>query len=280
MVENSKIEWTDHTWNPWVGCTKVSPACDHCYAEGWAKRSGQVKWGRERKRTSSENWRKPMRWNDMAAAVGENKFVFCSSLADIFDNQVPEEWRRDAFDVMMKTPNLVWLLLTKRPQNIIRFLSADLYNAKNIWLGVTVENQAEADRRLPALLSINGYFKRFVSCEPLLGPLDLNYVKSTFFGAFSALSGICIDDVQRFRKLDWVIAGGESGPGARSSQAHWFRNLRDDCVSADVNFFFKQWGEYAPHRSSSSYDTPMVRVGKKTAGRILDGREWSQRPQQ
>jgi protein gp37 len=180
VVENSKIEWTDHTFNPWVGCTKISPACANCYAEGWAKRTGHADlWTGERRRTSAENWRQPLKWNKEAAASGIRRKVFCASLADVFDNQVPVRWRDDLWHYIAMTPYLDWLLLTKRPQNIAKMLPTKAAGHPewgdgwpNVWLGTTVENQTEADRRIPDLLSTPAAV-RFLSCEPLLGPVDI-----------------------------------------------------------------------------------------------------------
>jgi protein gp37 len=156
VAENSKIEWTDHTFNPWVGCTKVSPACDHCYAEGWAKRTGQAGlWNGERRRTSTANWRLPYKWNNAAPLSGPRPRVFCASLADVFDNQAAPEWRRDLWWLIRETPNLDWLLLTKRPQNIVKMLPDNWGEGyPNVWLGTTVENQTEAGRRIVALLEV------------------------------------------------------------------------------------------------------------------------------
>lgn len=240
MAENSKIEWTDHTFNPWVGCTKVSPACDHCYAEGWAKRSGMVKWGGPRKRTSEANWKKPAKWNREAKAAGVRRRVFCASLADVFDNQVPNEWREELWCLIRTTPHLDWLLLTKRPQNIAKMLPVDWNSGAgqgyfNVWLGTTAENQAEADKRIPHLQRIPAAV-RFLSCEPLLAPLDLDR------GGFSFLRRL-VDPSNRsnvYEPVNWVICGGESGHGARDMDADWARELRDDCKSAGVAFFMKQ----------------------------------------
>jgi protein gp37 len=175
MGENSAIEWTDHTFNPWVGCTKISPACDHCYAEGWAKRTGQPEmWHGKRRRTTPANWREPLKWNAAAQKAGERARAFCASLADVFDNQVPEEWRSDLWSRISATKHLDWLLLTKRPQNIAKMLPETWGNGwPNVWLGTTVENQDEADRRIPHLLAVPAAV-RFLSCEPLLGAVDLS----------------------------------------------------------------------------------------------------------
>ena len=167
MAENSKIEWCHHTFNPWTGCTKIGPGCDHCYAEGWAKRSGIVQWGpgAERRRTSEANWRQPVKWNAEAERLGVRYRVFCASLADVFDNAVPVEWRRDLFDLIAKTPNLDWLLVTKRIGNAKTMMAdalhlnptalsnGQIWPLPNVWLGITVVNQAEADRDIPKLLA-------------------------------------------------------------------------------------------------------------------------------
>lgn len=310
MAETTGIEWADHTFNPWIGCTKVSPACDHCYAEDWAKRFKGPVWGKERRRTSAANWRQPLKWNREAPAFraihGRAPMVFCASLADVFDNQVPEEWRRDLWELIDATPDLTWLLLTKRPQNIRKMLP-EINNTllcgrpylPNVWLGTTVENQAEADRRIPHLLSVPAA-KRFLSCEPLLGPVDLTAIpRLQAEGFMRPLDG-------RFNRIDWIIAGGESGRAARPSHPDWFRGLRDQCAGAGVPFLFKQWGEWVgssrentlgvraegyvhPEGRKAPWPSPegpgqygpagleargfahMSRVGKKAAGRTLDG---------
>lgn len=264
MAENSKIEWCHHTFNPWVGCTRISPACDHCYAEGWAKRTGQPHlWGGERRRTSASNWRQPLKWNRSAAEASERPRVFCASLADVFDNQVPEIWRSDLFGLIEDTPALDWMLLTKRPQNIRKMIwpKWDKGLPGNIWLGTTVEDRerlrnVEHLRAVPAAV-------RFLSIEPLLE--DLGKID---------LSGIHL-----------VIVGGESGPNARPMSPNWVRSIREQCSAQDVPFFFKQWGEFAPTHElrcnepgiagrlwvNFDPDTSVCRVGKKAAGRTLDG---------
>lgn len=194
MAENTKIEWTDHTFSPWTGCTKVSPACDHCYAEGWAKRSGHVKWGsgQPRRRTSDANWRMPLKWNREAERTGVRPRVFCASLADVFDNEVDPAWRADLFKLIADTQNLNWLLLTKRVGNVMKMANevADMPRTgshtghliahqwrngsppKNVWLGATVVNQEEADRDIPKLLTVPAA-KRFLSIEPMLSHIDI-----------------------------------------------------------------------------------------------------------
>lgn len=221
MAENSGIEWTTHTFNPWIGCTKVSAACDFCYAEAWDNRFGGERWGPHAQRTRTKTWGNPVKWNRQAAESGVRPRVFCASLADVFDNHrsIPDAWRRELWALIRQTPNLDWLLLTKRPQNIERFLPDDWGNGyQNVWLGATVEDQKEYDRRVRHLTAVPAVV-HFLSMEPLQGPVDLR-------GADG---------------LEWVIVGGESGNHYREAKADWFRSLRDQCASAGVPFLFKQW---------------------------------------
>ncbi|WP_454752199.1 phage Gp37/Gp68 family protein [Cupriavidus necator] len=306
MSENSKIEWTDHTFNPWEGCQKVGPGCDHCYAETRNARFAggtAINWGpgSPRRRTSAANWRKPLAWNaqheKFLAEHGRRQRVFCSSLADVFDNAVAPEWREDLLELIFSTPNLDWLLLTKRVGNVLGMVPADWLAGAwpaHVWLGATIVNQAEADRDIPKLLEVPAPV-RFLSMEPLLGPVALDRLP---LGPLAALySGGRIDalrggvwgerpDGERLRithtpfGLDWVIVGGESGPGARPMHPDWARGVRDQCAEAFVPFLFKQWGEWLGARQDGSHshdpielnasDVP-VRVGKKAAGRLLDG---------
>lgn len=261
MGENSAIAWTTHTFNPWTGCQKVSPACDHCYAESWAKRSGLVEWGpgKDRRRTSEANWRKPIKWNRETPDQGARQRVFCASLADVFDNAAPDEWRADLWSLIRETPNLDWLLLTKRPQNLAVMLPDDWGDGYvNVWLGTTVENQTEADRRVPLLLRAPAAV-HFLSCEPLLGPLDLR--SSGWLTQFLPRTA----DAALPSRVDWVIAGGESGPGYRAADPDWFRSLRDQCSATGARFLFKQWS--GPSQKHI-----------KAKGRELDGREWNEYP--
>lgn len=293
MAANTAIEWADHTFNPWWGCTKVSPACDHCYAEALARRTGSGHlWQGERRRTSIVNWQLPLRWNRQAEREGRRLHVFCASMADVFDNQVPDEWRDDLWRLIEATPHLDWLLLTKRPQNIFKMRPVSFADDPpfppwpwpNVWLGTTVENQEEADRRIPHLLSIPAAV-RFLSCEPLLGPVELQCVRDD-----PTLCGLDVIERRPDKaSIDWVIAGGESGPGARPSHPDWFRSLRDQCAAADVPFFFKQWGEWGDEDDAFARDAIpdrdglrihdfgdgrcSPRIGKRAAGRLLDGRE-------
>jgi protein gp37 len=334
MAENSHIEWTDHTFNPWIGCTKVSPGCDHCYAAAWDARWGNG-WGpHQRRRTSPANWRKPLAWDRDAAAAGTRARVFCASLADVFDNDgaITSGWRGDLWHLIHRTPNLDWLLLTKRPQNLARYLCPEEYGNlppwgrgwPNVWLGTTVENQTEAERRIPHLLATPAAV-RFLSCEPLLGPVNLRKLTAKagvirpYLALVDALDGTCqsLEHESRdwFRlpaQIDWIICGGESGPGARPMHPDWARSLRDQCQAAGVPFFFKQWGTWGPdtgrlpdgsdpimegkpcavwhgtqwQHHQNGYVAPLeegdrewvYRLGKKATGRTLDGREWSEMP--
>jgi protein gp37 len=295
MAITSNIEWTDATWNPWVGCTKISPACDHCYAavstaaRTLAHRLGiETLWGAgiHRYRTSEANWQQPLKWNDRHAEFyaqhGRRRRVFCASLADVFDNEVPAQWRSDLFKLIDSTKNLDWLLLTKRIGNV-RNLTRGVSAWPNVWLGATICNQEEADRDIPKLLATPARV-RFLSIEPMLGPIDL----STWIGdrqkdvIARRLAGLPYE--RHF--VDWVIAGGESGHHARPMHPAWARSIRDQCRDAGVPFLFKQWGEWGPnieYPTADAYRWPIgngmdsltdwwsYRVGKKAAGRLLDG---------
>lgn len=235
MTENSKIEWTHHTFNPWVGCTKVSPGCDHCYAESWAKRTGNPQlWSTgQRRRTTAANWREPVKWNARCALAGIRERVFCASLADVFDNVVPDVWRADLFKLITQCNHLDWLLLTKRIGNVKPMLRAQgLALPDNVWLGATVVNQDEYDRDLPKLLYAQARM-RFLSMEPLLGPVDLR------------MGGMSMPDYAPHRplpRLDWIIVGGESGGGARSLEIGWVSRIIEQCAGAGVPCFVKQLG--------------------------------------
>lgn len=264
MAENTAIEWTDHTFNPWIGCQKIGPACDNCYAETLMDtRMGRVEWGpgKPRVRTSEANWKKPLKWNREAAAFaeangGRKQRVFCASLADVFDNAVDRRWRADLFDLIDRTPNLDWLLLTKRVGNVRTMLHYENREALpvNVWLGATVVTQEEAERDIPKLLAAPAAM-RFLSIEPMLGPVDLTRLlmgsgqgegewagKSIRLNLNALLGASSIG----WPPIDWVIAGGESGANARPMHPDWVRSLRDQCASAGVPFLFKQWGEWLP----------------------------------
>lgn len=311
MGENTKIEWAHHTFNPWYGCQKVGPGCDHCYAEGWAKRSGLVQWGpgTERRRSSPANWRKPLVWNAEAERLGVRYRVFCASLADVFDNAVPTAWRMDLFSLIAKTPHLDWLLVTKRVGNVLPMCSGDglMFDmiCDRVWLGVTVCNQEEADRDIPKLLKVPAKV-RWLSMEPLLGAVDLT---QHLWGRATPCND-CPKDadcgcgwyprgaIQDEQTLDWIVVGGESGPKARPMHPDWAYALQEQCREAGAPFLFKQWGEWATPgnpafgtvkgqirhiRSDGSFwgdDLPedenadaltIVKVGKEASGRLLGG---------
>jgi len=272
MGENSKIEWTTHTFNPWWGCTKVSEACKNCYAEAWAKRLGQKVWGPKRQRRffTDQHWKQPIGWNHKAEGKRQRPRVFCASMADVFEDQIElEEHRRRLWELIDATPNLDWLLLTKRPMNIKRLAGWNSNWPNNVWLGTTVELQARAEELLPHLAE-NPAKVRFISAEPLLGPLSIErWLGST---------------------VNWVITGGESGPKARPASPAWFSDLHYQCMRAEVPFHFKQWGDWAPgdgvnlpakraiKEQIAEDGTRMVRIGKRAAGRELDGSEWDGLP--
>jgi protein gp37 len=361
MAENTNIEWCDHTFNPWTGCTKVSPGCANCYAEGWSKRSGIVTWGKgqPRRRTSAAIWKQPLKWNTagnvcfecgthvhgdrcmagQCRGVTRRPRVFCASLGDWLDDEVPVEWLADLLSLIHRTPHLDWLLLSKRPQNwrerliaargvmfadpldvadrIDRWIDGNPWH--NVWIGTTVEDQQRADERIPHLLDIPAKV-RFLSCEPLLGFTDIQQVGDDNLTIYWPLVGRAISDgmnepaALKHGGIHWVICGGESGPKARPMHPKWVRAIRDQCQAAGVPFLFKQWGEYLPvtplyddhdedaedgcnpDRLEVFYtdgkkwdfawgqpfieDEPWIieHVGKKAAGRQLDGREWNEFP--
>ncbi len=314
MGENSEISWTHHTQNWWIGCTALSAACDHCYAEAMVKRFGGD--FAMRRRTSPANWRKPLAWNRKAAALAERHRVFSNSLSDFFDNQAAPEWRAEAWSIIKATQHLDWLLLTKRPQNIAKMLPPDWGDGyPNVWLGTTAENQEEADRRIPHLLAVPARV-RFLSCEPLLGPLDIAWSLSRNpieIAAGFLQRGRFSPGLETLRPIDWVIAGGESGHHARPMHPDWLRSLRDQCAISTIPFHMKQWGEWLPgvvqfvqgelagtgswhayhqdgtgsdnwgsradHWWNDGFETQppyrpgiiSTRVGKKRAGRLIDG---------
>ncbi len=274
MGETTGITWTDHTFNPWIGCTAVSAECDNCYAWDLSEFRGWAEWGRGKARHLTKTWPNPPKFNrkvergdpftsEWLPPVREGtrrRLVFCASLADVFDAEVPADYRQQLWQLIRKTPNLDWQLLTKRPNLIKRMLPPDLVNAPNIWLGTSVGMQATT-WRIPKLLETPAVV-HFLSIEPLLGPIPN-----------LPLEGI-----------EWVIVGGESGEGVCSTPEElerrrlvyldgdmwkpkptrevWVREIRDQCVAARVPLFFKQWGGPKP----------------TSGGHGLDGREWRQFP--
>lgn len=365
MAENTSIEWTDHTFNPWRGCTKVSPGCANCYADKQSKRNPSVLgvWGPDGKRVvaAESYWRQPLKWNREAERDGVRRRVFCASMADVFEDwqgpilsNVPgtELWvtalgeflrpqtalindqsralamrtqhpatmddvRRRLFALIDATPHLDWILLTKRPENIRRMWpklecghpcdgyldgtscqgGCEYKYRHNVWIGTSVEDQPRADERIPELLKCLDLSPvLFLSCEPLLGPVDIGW-----FGVVGPSRSHTAGGHPSSLDIDWVIVGGESGSRARPMHPQWARDIRDQCQAAGVPFFFKQWGEWSPSQPNDvrfrdvridvsgrdvtmtpglwdESDATMFRVGKKLAGRALDGREWSEFP--
>lgn len=341
MAESTGIEWCDATFNPWIGCMKVSPVCDHCYAvrQDAHRKWTPEGWGGLCRCTGAELWKGPAKWNAQPFAEcmgcrwrGEareavlrdsppgfdrdpgavrccpkcqepllkeaRRRVFCASLADVFDNEVDTAWRDELMGLIVSTPNLDWLLLTKRIGNVSKMLKAEAWqHLQHVWLGATVVTQEEADRDVPKLLAVPARV-RFLSIEPMLGPVDLRRWTWAEHGRrlIGAQPG-----------LDWVIAGGESGAKARPAHPEWFAQLRNQCKEAGVPFLFKQWGEWMPeaamnhaqrmrdcgqfesllvkldgtthwidaddHPQHDASDLRMVKVGKAAAGRLLDGGE-------
>jgi protein gp37 len=290
MGQTTGIEWTHHTWSPWWGCTKVSDGCKNCYADTWSNRWGFNIWGpsAERRFFGDKHWNDPRRWDREAAAAGERRRVF-PSMCD------PFEGREDLYEPLMRfcglieqTPNLDWLLLTKRPENIDRLLPMHWMRPgmfpRNVWLGTSAEDQETFDARIAHLQRFPAPVI-FLSCEPLLAQLEL---------------------LLSMRRIDWVIVGGESGARARPMHPEWVRDIREQCSAEGVPFFFKQWGEWLPstrgthfvctrgHFDLSTEDrlykhqdgdlclddcVEINRVGKASAGRVLDGRTWDEIPE-
>ena len=291
MAENSAISWTDHTMNFWWGCTKVGPGCDHCYAESFDKRVGGDHWGPGVPRRLVKDWSKPRKWNREAERTGVRPWVFAQSMSDIFDNEVPAEWRDRAWDLVRETPHLRWIFVTKRIGNAAKMLPLEWREHEDLrrsWtfnpfshcgLVATICNQEEADRDIPKLLATPAAW-RGISAEPLLGPIDFAAIDRTGRYRIDALRGREIDDGcfherrdEKMAKLDWIIVGGESGSRARPMHLQWARDIRDQCAAAGVSYHFKQNGEFIHGGEIQQY-----RVGKKEAGRLLDGMEHNGMP--
>ncbi len=318
----SAIEWTRYTFNPWRGCTKVSEGCKNCYAEkNMSVKLHGIGWGPDAERVvkAESGWKVPLQWNRRARLEGRMDRVFCGSLMDICeDRDELNASRARVFELAEQTPNLFWLFLTKRPENILSMKPRAWrpgYSGipKNVGFGSTMENQKYADERGTQLAKLNCF--TFASAEPLLEALDLRrWSEQGLECAFCGWKGCeetatevpedgdilyccpgCKEECAHTpidEYLGWIITGGESGYAARTSQLNWFRSLRNQCVSSNLPFFFKQWGEYCnfddlPEDTYQAVDasgahpsrTGMVRVGKKAAGCLLDGREWKQVPE-
>lgn len=253
MGKNTKIEWTQGsdgtpgmTFNPWWGCQRVSPGCESCYAETLANRYGHAVWGpaktTERRGMSESYWRQPIRWQATATKTGQRARVFCASMADVFeDHPQVAEWRMRLFNLIDSTPMLDWLLLTKRPENVMPMMADWLEGTafpSNIWLGTSVEDQRRADERILHLLRVPARV-RFLSCEPLLGPVDISrWLLAGFpkhIDRYGRAHGAPLN-------IHWLIVGGESGHGARPMELAWARALVEQCRAAGVAPFVKQLG--------------------------------------
>ena len=343
MADRTKIEWTDATWNPIRGCTRVSEGCRHCYAEVMAARfSDPGQWGNGlAQRVALPGGGTDHRWTgkvelvdaalDLPLRWRSPRRIFVNSTSDLFHEKVPDEWIDRVFAVMALAPQHTFQVLTKRPERMRDYFlgrrlnfgrasdvlhemthpcseddhdwavdQLDAFDASgrplpNVWLGTSIEDQATADDRIPHLLATPAAV-RFISAEPLLGPVDLTGIAiprpdlraSVILDVLNGTGGLVRGGPGR---IDWVIVGGESGPGARPMHPDWARSLRDQCKAAGVPFFFKQWGEWEPRRGFACPDDlprdgwhhfdpecSMRRVGKKNAGRLLDGREWNDVP--
>lgn len=282
MGAQTAISWTDHTFNPWWGCERVSPGCRFCYAESFAKRTGHDVWGKgERRFFGDKHWAEPLKWNKAAFVARRPALVFCASMADVFEDRpdlVPH--RRHLFELIRKTPHLQWQLLTKRPENVLWMVPRGWLVGgwpDNAWMGTTVEDQERADERVPVLLTIPAPV-RFLSCEPLLGPVDLglgvdhrghaqDYITTDVYPQCLDCStdDIIVDwTYPDGPRIGWIIVGGESGPHHRALNLDHARALRNQAVAAQVPFLFKQVGGLHP----------------KSGGDELDGERWHQFPPQ
>jgi protein gp37 len=265
MGEKTGISWCDHTFNPWIGCQKVSTGCLHCYAARDNTRYQWVpEWGKDYRLTSEDNWKKPIQWAKQAVKDGVTRRVFCASLADVFDANVPDQWQLDLWnliDVTAKIGGLEWLLLTKRPENILDFIPP-FFNKPDypIRIGITCENQEMADKRIPIMLN-SWTGKNFISVEPMLSAISfektaysVKQVGTRKIAGFTVSGLMC--------QIDWIIAGCESGTNARPCNIEWIRDLRDQCVESGTPFFLKQ----------------MSVDGKLVKEPFIDGRQWLEFP--
>lgn len=326
-VKNSSIEWCDHTFNPWTGCAPVSDGCANCYAAAmWARFTSKglaefrgsganrrAVFNGQVRRTSAAYWKQPIKWNAECRTPNtelKRPRVFCASMADWLHEAVPVEWLADLLDLIRRTPNLDWLLLTKRPENFVPLVHNVTMHREtteaaaqcayhwvhkkeppsNVWIGTTVEDNSQRKRvedllRIPAAV-------RFLSCEPLLGAVDLTKWVKGSCDCGRIEHGRCHMDCPSQIKngFHWVICGGESGPRARPMHPEWARGLRDQCVAAGVPFFFKQWGATIPFAQlGDNFDfggmdwrrckpDDRICVPKGAMPRTLDGREWNEFP--
>lgn len=315
MAELSKIEWTDHTFNPWIGCSKVSKGCENCYAETLMdKRYGRVNWGpgNPRSRTSKANWRKPIKWDQEAMEEGGYHRVFCASLADWLDAEVPIRWLSDLLDLIRKTPHLEWLLLSKRLElwkerleaalleiekrkgrnDLWSFVSSWLQGGSpvNVWVGTSVEDQKTADERIPQLLEIPATI-RFVSYEPALEAVDFQGEEGEWLVPHPLSNGDYYEPKHAKRTvrcsvcegqevIDWIIVGGESGPNARPFDVQWARDTIRQCREAGIACFVKQLGRY-PEDQGDCLSGTKTAGGQRALPDITDpkGGDWNEWPE-
>lgn len=287
MADKTQIEWADATWNPITGCSQVSPGCRECYAmilAGTRLKNHPSRRGLTVETPKGPVWNGHVRlnweWLDQPMLWTKPRQIFVCAHADLFHKDVPDEWITNIFEVMVLAKRHRYLILTKRPERMRQYLSSHktwpltAWPLPHIWLGVSVETQKYANERIPLLLETPAAV-RWVSAEPLLGEIDL------YRGGWSFLERIRSPQGKHYEALDWVVAGGESGPRARPMHPRWARSLRDQCEMAGVPFFFKQWGEWAPwgdgrpiHTALHQFEdgATVYQIGKKPAGRVLDGR--------
>ena len=297
----TKIEWTDETWNPATGCTRVSEGCKNCYAKRMARRlAGRYGYPKVPHHFDVvlhlDRLLQPPKWK-------KSRRVFVCSMGDLFHENVPNSFIECVFNIMVGSSQHIFQVLTKRPlrmRNFIKTYYPGLANARHIWLGVSVENQATADERIPLLLQTPAAV-RFVSCEPLLGPADLSKWLRERRGGYFPI-GLprqqpCLPSNWHQPPLDWIIVGGESGPSARPMHPQWARDIRDQCQAASIPYFHKQNGEWLPgckklleegygkvwtvclQNQNDKQPQIMWRVGRKRAGRLLDGEPWEEMPE-
>ncbi len=237
MGKVTGISWTDHTFNPWWGCTKVSPGCDNCYAEAFDKRVGGAHWGKgePRREFGDKHWREPLLWDQNAERDGVKRKVFCASMADVMDDEAPDGGRGRLWDLINNTPHLIWQLLTKRPQRYSRYLPHK-FTFGNVWLGTTAEDQENYDLRWPILREAASAYKllSWISYEPAIGPLTMRQFVS---------------------KPDWIIFGGESGAKRRRCQSSWAENLLQECHESGTAFFMKQMNGFTPADAKAAIDS-------------------------
>ncbi len=241
MGKNTSISWCDHSWNPWWGCTEVSPGCDNCYARVLDERWGESHWGKgvPRRVMSDSYWRQPLRWDALAKKEGVKHKVFCASMADVMDDEAPEGQRERLWELIDNTPNLIWQLLTKRPQRYERYFPIAGFKHWNLWLGTSAENQANYNLRWPFLKEAADRrgLVTFISYEPALGPLKLR---------------------EKIGRPNWVICGGESGAGRRPMEQEWAENLRAECENDGVAFWMKQMSAQTPDKGKDLIPTHLL----------------------